>query len=279
MNGVSSVPMTWRCSATVTMTWTLALLSACGGDEGRASASETNTTPPLTGTTVEASSSGGETPTTGAPTSGGVEGSSSTGGTSTEAVASSTGGSTEAESSTGAGPKLDLGVPACPPEDICCLMEGDIPPHKLLEEFLAAYPPANMPKSVAAVQAFEPMAGGHAMAWSDENVGGELVDAGNGGVIEANVLSGLALARAAAEMALPADAKLLEAREDPAIIEDLGGNDPCIGVGWAWGSILFEGIDQSIGELVYLYIGYCSEGDVEVFYYSDQSVEICPPPG
>jgi hypothetical protein len=259
------------------MTWTLALLSACGGDEGRASASETNTTPPLTGTTVEASSSSGETPTTGTPTSGGVEGSSSTGGTSTEAVASSTGGSTE--SSTGAGPKLDLGVPACPPEDICCLMEGDIPPHKLLEEFLAVYPPANMPKSVAAVQAFEPMAGGHAMAWSDENVGGELVDAGNGGVIEANVLSGLALARAAAEMALPADAKLLEAREDPVIIEDLGGNDPCIGVGWAWGSILFEGVDQSIGELVYLYIGYCSDGDVEVFYYSDQSVEICPPPG
>jgi len=263
--------------------WSLVLVAGCGDDKGRASASETNTTPPATGTGMEGSSSGsssgGATPTTGAPTTGAEGTGTGTTGGSTTGPVGSTGEATDPGTSSGGETKLDLGVPVCPPEDICCLMEGEIPPHKLLDDFLAVYPPANMPKSVAEVQAFEPMADGHAMAWSDENVGGELVDANNGGVIEANILAGLALAREAAEMALPADAKLLEAREDPVIIEDLGGNAPCIGVGWAWGSILFEGVDQSIGELVYLYVGYCSSGDVEVFFYSDQSVEICPPPG
>lgn len=256
-------------------------LAACGSpDEGRESADAGATAPPATTTTTTAASAS----TGPAPTTGSADGGETTTGTTAAVDPSTTGGSdttaTVLSSSDGTtGTKLDLGVPECDRGDICCLMDGQVPPHELLESFLAVYTPVNMPKSVAAVQAFEPTADGHAMAWSDENVGGELVDAGNGGVIAANVEAGRALARAAAEMALPPGSTLLEAREDPVIIEDLGGPAPCVGVGWAWGSILFEGADESIGELVYLYIGYCADGDVEVFYYSDQSVEVCPPPG
>lgn len=252
------------------------LLAACGGAEGRETAGQT-----VTGASNSSSSSeiatDSATTTTGAPTTGPATTSTST---------STTSGSTGTDPGTGgsstSGLKLDVGSDTggvCPPDDICCLQPGDIPPHTLLDEFLAAYPAAAMPKTVADVQAFEPMAGGHAMAWSDENVGNELVDANNGGVIEPNIVAGRALARAAAELAIPADATILEAREDPVVIEDLGTPAPCIGVGWAWGSLLFQGVDQSIGEVVYLYVGYCSSGDVEVFYYSDQAVEICPPPG
>jgi hypothetical protein len=149
----------------------------------------------------------------------------------------------------------------------------------LLDAFLAAYPPANMPKSVTDIQAFAPQADGHMMSWSDENVGGELVDPTNGGVIEANIESGRALSREAADMAIPQGAMVVDVREDPVTIEMLGGNAPCNGLGWAWGSILFEDVDLSIGELVYLYIGHCADdGDIEVFYYSETSVEICEPP-
>ena len=162
-------------------------------------------------------------------------------------------------------------------------MDGFIPPHKLLDAFLAAYAPANMPKSVPDVQAFEPSVEGVMMAWSALNPGNELVDANNGGVIKANIEAGRDLARAAALMAMPGDAELLDTRDDDVIIEDLGGNSPCIGVGWAWGSLLFRNVDDSISELVYLYIGFCSNRDVnhdtERYFYSDEAVEICPAPG
>jgi hypothetical protein len=254
---------------------------ACGGGGGRDSADATATAPV---TTTDATTTAAPT-TAGPPTTGDVDPGDTTSvvDPSTSAPAS-TSTSTGLDSSstgdtTGDPAKLDMGVFPCDPDDICCLMDGQIPPHKLLDAFLAMYPAADMPKTVAAVQAFEPTASGHAMAWSDENVGDELVDAANGGVIAANIEAGRALSRAAAEAALPAGAVVLEIREDPVVIEDLGTPPPCIGVGWGWGSILFEGADQSIGELVYLYIGFCSDGDVEVFYYSDQSVEVCPPPG
>ena len=66
-------------------------------------------------------------------------------------------------------------------------------------------------------------------------------------------------------------------------LQDLGaggnGKPGCIGVGWGWGSIIFVAQDQSIGELVYLYVGYCHDGDAEAFYFSEQAVELCPAPG
>lgn len=257
----------------------VALSVACAPSDGRTSAGD------VTGFgTTGAGLTGGATTgvATGDPTTGGpTTGEQTTGGDASTTSSSSAGTDATSDPLTGTGStgKLDMGGPACPPEDICCLEEGQLPPHKLLDAFQLAYPPAAMPKSVAAVQAFMPEAAGHMMAWSDENVGNELVDAANGGVIEANVAAGRALARAAAEAALPVDATLLEAREDPVVIEDLGTPPPCLGVGWAWGSLLFENADKSIGELVYLYIGFCSNGDVEVFYYSDQAVEVCPAPG
>lgn len=250
-------------------------LAACGPKD-EASATLPESTSEVFGTLTETrppSPTSAAEPTTG--TGGGAGTSTSTAAdTGATAADPSTGGST-----TGDGPKFDLPDVMCDPDAICCKAEGFIPPHTLLEAFLATYPPASMPKTVADVQAFEPVADGHMMTWSQENVGNELVDAGNGGVIEANILAGRALARAAAEMEVPADAAVLEVREDPVIIEDLGTPSPCIGVGWAWGSLLFEAADQSIGELVYLYIGFCSDGDVEAFYYSEQAVEVCPPPG
>lgn len=193
-------------------------------------------------------------------------------------------GTTVGVDATDGGLKLDVGPPepttggACPAGDVCCTMK--IPPHELLDEFLLAYPPANMPKSVAAIQAFMPQANGHMMAWSDENVGNEIIDPGNGGVIEANIEAGRDISRAAAFGAIPGGGVMLEMRDDPVIIEVLAGAEPCNAVGWAWGSILFQDVDESIGEVVYLYIGYCAEpdGDIEAFYYSDQSVQICEPP-
>lgn len=251
-----------------------ALITACSGDASSsdASASATvtaglSTTAPSTSSSSEGASSTDASATADATTGSTAASSSSTGGV------ESTGTSTTDSGSTGS----TTGVTCDPVEDICCLMEGQIPPHKLLDDFLAAYPPANMPKTVAEVQAFAPMVDGHTMAWSDENVADELVDANNGGVIEANVAAGRELSRQAAVMALPAGAVVLDTREDPVIIEDLGTPAPCIGVGWAWGSILFEAVDTSIGELVYLYVGFCSNGDVERFFYSDQAVEICAP--
>lgn len=208
-------------------------------------------------------------------TSGSSDGSSSGGGETTS-TGTSTGDDTDGSSDSG--PKLDFNV-VCDPDAVCCDKEGFIPPHALLEEFYLAYPPANMPKTVAEVQAFEPVADGHMMVYSQENVGNELVDAGVGGVIPENVQKGRDLSRMAAEMAVPGGSTVLEIREDAVVIEDLGTPPPCIGVGWGWGSIVFEAADKSIGELVYLYVGYCANGDVEAFYYSDQAVELCPAPG
>jgi len=192
----------------------------------------------------------------------------------------STSGSATSESSSTTG---DLSAGSTTEEEctfkkeVCCLMDGEFPPHELLNAFIEAYPAANMPKSHPGVKAFQPEANGHAMAWSDLNAEFEYVDPDLGGVIEANILNGLAVSREAAEEAIPADATVLEVIETPVVIEDLGTPPPCHGVGWAWGSILFEAADTSIGELVYLYVGFCSAEDIEAFFYSDKAVEICEP--
>jgi len=156
-------------------------------------------------------------------------------------------------------------------------MEGESPPHELLSAFLDAYPAESMPKSHSGVKAFEPAANGHATAWSDRNAEFEYVDPDLGGVIEENIKNGLAVSWEAAEEALPVDSIVLDVIETPVVIEDLGTPPPCSGVGRAWGSILFEAADTSIGELVYLYVGFCSGEDIEAFYYSDKSVEIRAP--
>ncbi len=165
----------------------------------------------------------------------------------------------------------------CDENDVCCLGEDELPPHALLDSFLAKYSNDAMPGTATEVKDFEPFVDDYYMAWSDENSGNELIDAENGGIIEANIEAGRMLSRVAAEMSLPDQANVLNVREDPIVILDLGTPEPCHGIGWGWGSILFEAQDMSIGELVYLYIGYCSVGDVEAFFYSDQAVEICAP--
>lgn len=257
------------------MAGAVALTACSSGEDGRDTATTTVTTTPST------------TPTTGTettPTSTGADEttSDSTTTSTTASTSDSSTGSIDA-TSTGAGPKLDVGAetgPGCTPDDTCCQEDGFIPPHTLLEAFLAAYPAANMPKSTDALLVFDPVADGHTMAFSMDNVGDEFIDPKKGGVIEANVLAGRAFSRMFAEAAVPIGATVLEVREDPATIEKLGdGDDGCIGVGWAWGSIIFTAEDKSIGELVYLYIGHCYEGDAEAFFYSEESVELCPPPG
>ncbi len=172
--------------------------------------------------------------------------------------------------------------------DICCLMPGEIPPHALLDAFLAAYPPANMPKTLAEIEAWNPMADGHSITWSDANSGGELIDPADGGVTDAHVQEGRALSRIQAEATIPADAVVLDVREDPVQIDNPGGDPQCVGssaigqagIGWAWGSILFETPDLGIHEVVYLYIGFCvGTLDHESFWYSESAAEICAPPG
>jgi len=230
-----------------------ALLAACAcGDDSGVSASS--------------ATSGGVFVTSSSPPT-------ATGSTSDSAGDSDSASSTAGSSSTGADGETT--GEACDPSDICCLGPDEIPPHNLLEAFLLEYPPENMPKTLADVSSFEPVANGHMMAWSDENVGGELVDAGNGGVTQANIEAGRDLARKAAEQALPADAVILEVRDEPVVLESLGTPPPCTGLGWAWGSILARMGDTSIREFVYLYIGFCSSGDTEVFFYSNEPFEIC----
>lgn len=266
--------------STAVAAWIVACVAACGGgDEGRdsATASLTSTAPMTTGG-VETTPTG----TDGSSTTSGGTSSGETGGITGDGT--STGGVEGSSSSGGEGPKLDIGVDSesggCTPDDTCCQEPGFVPPHTLLETFLAAYPAANMPKSDEELVVFEPVADGHMMAFSMENVGDEFIDPTKGGVIEANILAGRAYSRMFAEAAVPADATVLEVREDPVVIEMLGnGDDGCTGVGWAWGSIIFTAADKSIGELVFLYVGHCFEGDAEAFFYSEESVELCPPPG
>ncbi len=184
---------------------------------------------------------------------------------------------TSSDTTTDADPTDGTTTDDCPDEDICCLMDGEVPPHALLDAFLFKYTDDLMPDTVDEVKNFEPFVDDFYMAWSDENTGNELIDISNGGVIEENIEEGRAISRAAAEMSLPEGAQVLDVREDSVVIIDLGTPEPCHGVGWGWGSILFEDENLSIGELVYLYIGLCSNADVEAFFYSDQSVEICAP--
>jgi hypothetical protein len=215
------------------------------------------------------------------------------GSTSSSTGAASTGAGS-ADESDGGGPSFDVAAgddtgECFARDEICCLMDGDIPPHALLDAFLAAYPTPNMPKTGAAIEGFDPMADGHTMAWHDANSGDEFIDPLNGGIVDGNVENGRAASRHAAEMVLPLDAIVLDVREDPVVTDNPGNDDECLGstgatgtagIGWAWGSILFQAADQSIQELAYLYIGYCvGTQDLEAFFYSEASVEICAPPG
>ncbi len=287
MNAETSRRNTLRAVGTLLCGALVTVASACGDSDGDSRGSDASASTAVTTVSTTAPSTSAGTQGATGTSEGGTAGESTgtTTATATEAT-STTGSTTMGEGTTGSqttgetteGVGVTTGDDCSPEQDICCLEPGEIPPHNLLDEFVAVYSNAVIPKSVAEVQAFEPMVNGHMMAWSDENVGNELVDDMNGGVIEANIQTGRDLARAAAEMAVPVDAVILDIREDPIYIEDLGTPPPCIGVGWGWGSIMFENADESIAELVYLYVGICSNGDVERFYYSDQAVEICMAP-
>lgn len=164
-------------------------------------------------------------------------------------------------------------------EQACCTVLGPSPEHPLLDAFLGAYPSSALPKDPDQINAFNPVADGHAMTWSQVNVGNELVDASNGGVIEDNLVQGRTLARQEAEKGLPAGFKVVDVKEPPVTIEILGGQGKCNGVGYAWGSALFQTPDDAVSEFVYLYIGLCAnDKDAEGFYYSEQPVELCKAP-
>jgi hypothetical protein len=167
-------------------------------------------------------------------------------------------------------------------EEACCTALGDTPTHAAYDAFVAAYPFANMPQTWPDIEAFMPMAGPFSIQWSDANSGNELIDPNNGGIIAANIEAGRALARQAAEAAMPPGSTVADVQEDPVQIEILGGNAPCDGMGWGWGSILYQTPDLAVFEVVYLYIGYCAagppSGDIEAFYYSMSPVVTCEPP-
>jgi hypothetical protein len=159
---------------------------------------------------------------------------------------------------------------------------GTNPTYEVYDAFLAAYPAASMPKTVDGVQTFMPQAGAYKMKWSLVKPGQEFIDLeDHGGVIPANVEAGRAFAREQAEKSLPAGAAVKASKEDPVIIEKLTGNAPCDGVGWGWGSLLYQMPDFSVGEMAYLYIGYCAgipDADTEAFFYSEEPVVVCAAP-
>jgi len=205
----------------------------------------------------------------------------------TDAVESTSTGAESSSSDDGPmAPKLDVGPGetdgdlGCPDDDICCVLPGELPPHALLDAFIEAYPPEAMPHGLAAMQSFVPMIADATIAYAALNTGDELVDAERGGLTEANLEAGRTYSRNAALAAVPADAVIADMREDPLLYLDLGGAGACNGVGWGWGSILFDAADGSIGELVFLYVGYCNstDGDSEGFFYSDEATEICAAP-
>ena len=218
-------------------------------------------------------------------------GSADSGGTESEqegesgAATSTTGDVADADSGE---PKFDLASEttglSCPPGDPCCDPDASLD-HQLLEDFLAAYPAANMPTEHDAIRDFAPMTdNGATMTWSKGKVGGEFVDPSNGGLIAENLLAGRDKSRGAAEAAVPVGATVVNVREDPVEIVALpDGIEPCVGVGWAWGSLVYEDVDQSINELAFLYIGMCyatpdDTSDVEFFGYSAEAAQLCPPP-
>jgi hypothetical protein len=167
-------------------------------------------------------------------------------------------------------------------EDACCTELGNTPTHAAHDAFVAAYPSANMPKTWPAIEAFMPAAGNYTIEWTAANSGGELIDVTNGGVIAANIEAGRVVARQAAEAAIPTGATIVSTKEDPVIVEVLGGDTPCDGMGWGWGSFLYQAADDAVFEIVYLYIGYCAagppSGDIEAFYYSHSPVVVCRAP-
>jgi hypothetical protein len=171
-----------------------------------------------------------------------------------------------------------------PPDgkETCCTALGETPTHAAYDAFVAAYPFANMPKTWPDIEAFVPTAGDYTVQWSDANSGNEIIDENNGGIIARNIETGRALARQAAESSMPSGALVVSTKEEPVIVEVLGGEPPCDGMGWGWGSILFQTPDLAVFEVVYLYIGYCAagppSGDIEAFFYSHSPVVTCEPP-
>jgi hypothetical protein len=167
-------------------------------------------------------------------------------------------------------------------EEACCTKLGDTPTHAALDAFVAAYPSANMPKTWPDIEAFMPQTGDYSIQWTQANSGNEIIDVTNGGIVAANIEAGRALARQAAEMTVPAGATIVATKEDPVIVEVLGGTAPCDGMGWGWGSFLYQASDDAVFEIVYLYIGYCAagppSGDIEAYYYSYSPVEVCKAP-
>ncbi len=248
-------------------TWVIAAACASSRDDGGGTTLGQVTG--ITGVTTDAGTS----------STGPLDASSDDAGTTSGVVGSSSsddGGPPTIKLDVGVGDSGDLG---CPDDDICCVLPGELPPHAVLDEFIAAYPLAQMPQDLAMMQSFVPALPDVQMAWSALNTGDELVDPDNGGLVEPNLETGRTYAHNAALAAVPTDATIIDVREDPPVIADLGGPGSCVGVGWAWGSILFEAVDGAIDEVVYLYVGYCSsDGDSENFFYSNEAAQVCAPP-
>ena len=166
-------------------------------------------------------------------------------------------------------------------EVTCCTEIGANPTFVVYDAFLAAYPSDNMPKDHLEIVAFVPEAGEYKMKWSEVVPGDEIIDDSNGGIIEENIEAGRDFARSEAEKNIPDGATIVAVKEEPVIIETLTGEAPCDGKGWAWGALLYQMPDFSVGEMVYLYIGYCAgipHADVEAFYYSEEPVVVCEAP-
>ncbi len=162
-----------------------------------------------------------------------------------------------------------------PPETVgCCPALSDNPEFNLHDAFVSSYP--TMPDSIGGIQAFLPEINGNPMTYALLVSGGEIVDRDGDGVTTANIELGRDVAKQAAEESIPVGATIIAEKADAVIVNGTG----CQGIGWGWGAFLYQDTDDTVSEVVYLYLGFCKDRkDIEAYYHSEYPLEVCDEDG
>ncbi|MBX3246894.1 MAG: hypothetical protein KF901_06915 [Myxococcales bacterium] len=163
--------------------------------------------------------------------------------------------------------------------------------HIVYDAYRAAYPASTMPRNPTELNGYRPSLAAYPMTARSLNAGNEIVDRSRGGLTNANILAGLNVSRqaaiddAVARGLLAVGGVALSEQTSPVGRLVTTANHPeatagtCNGVGWAWGSILYDAVDGTRRELVYHYVGVCTNvGDGEVFTHLSAPAAVCAPP-
>ncbi len=169
-------------------------------------------------------------------------------------------------------------------EAICCGVLGDDPEHLFYDDYRAAYPATALPNNIGELNTFLPSLEGNPMQYSLVNPADEFIDRRVGGLTDANINLGLAAVRESAVATIPATGEIVAEIASPVARKTLRGSGTCNGVGWAWGSVLYQTDDLAVGEIVFMYVGFCEyvsetdHPDGEAFYFSEEPVTVCAGP-